>query len=577
MNPEISSDSSRPAEAGREALRRTYRETDLALSELYYRIQVNSEDPAQQFSPMFLPTAENMASARAEYDRLSAAVRDLPAPDPVFAVVKKHYLDFLDSLEYALNEAEQHPESLYLAFDSVLEAISRCNRQPDDERYAGVRKLLAERTAAADTALALIHARTAPADLPDLAASLRASAPAVLAEIPRIPSYFPGFSAGQVQGLQEDFRNYAGLLQRMADDLSPAPEKTPGPGSAEPDSAAQPEDLSRRMKMKPEEYRALLSRQLGVSLDDMLSWYQSEIEKTRAEVFRIARSLDIPEKPETMQDIADILFKYEPPCRSAEEMYARANQYLQRTRKVAHEYVRLPEDEICTCVPLPEYCRSSYPWGGYEGGDFRYRPFRGQMFLNQYNVRNISDGWIKLNSLHEAYPGHHVQYVRTATDIRPETVKIGTKLIPVLEGTTLRTEKAFEDTFAEDPFFPLFVAYRRHHGSVRIAVDLKMFYYGAPLSEVIDLYQRELGFDDVTARAQVQSHENTPGYFTCYYYGMKKLTSWEKEYGWSKKDFTELLFSVGYICIDRVEEILRLTPEERTRLFTEFGSLRKRN
>ena len=309
MNPEISSDSSRPAEAGREALRRTYRETDLALSELYYRIQVNSEDPAQQFSPMFLPTAENMASARAEYDRLSAAVRDLPAPDPVFAVVKKHYLDFLDSLEYALNEAEQHPESLYLAFDSVLEAISRCNRQPDDERYAGVRKLLAERTAAADTALALIHARTAPADLPDLAASLRASAPAVLAEIPRIPSYFPGFSAGQVQGLQEDLRNYAGLLQRMADDLSPAPEKTPGPGSAEPNRAAQPEDLSRRMKMKPEEYRALLSRQLGVSLDDMLSWYQSEIEKTRAEVFRIARSLDIPEKPETMQDIAMFVAK----------------------------------------------------------------------------------------------------------------------------------------------------------------------------------------------------------------------------------------------------------------------------
>ena len=43
-------------------------------------------------------------------------------------------------------------------------------------------------------------------------------------------------------------------------------------------------------------------------------------------------------------------------------------------------------------------------------------PYRGQMFLNQYNYQNINDGWIKLNALHEAYPGHHVQYVRTAME-----------------------------------------------------------------------------------------------------------------------------------------------------------------
>lgn len=188
-------------------------------------------------------------------------------------------------------------------------------------------------------------------------------------------------------------------------------------------------------------------------------------------------------------------------------------------------------------------------------------------------MKNISDGWLKLNSLHEAYPGHHVQYVRMAVDERPATVKIGTKLIPVLEGTTLRTERAFQDTFAEDKFFPLFVAYRRHHAATRIAVDLMLHCQDRSIGDAVALYQKELGLDFTTARGQVRAHESMTGYFTCYYYGMKKLTGWEKQYGFSRKDFTELLFSAGYISIDRFEEILKLTAEEQYRLFHDFGCL----
>ena len=102
-----------------------------------------------------------------------------------------------------------------------------------------------------------------------------------------------------------------------------------------------------------------------------------------------------------MKEVSDVLFRYAGPCDSAEEMYTRARNYLKRTRAVAHEYVRLPEDETCLCVPLPPCYKDSYPWGGYEGGDFRVKPLRGQMFLNQYNYQNITDGWIKMNTMHE--------------------------------------------------------------------------------------------------------------------------------------------------------------------------------
>lgn len=175
--------------------------------------------------------------------------------------------------------------------------------------------------------------------------------------------------------------------------------------------------------------------------------------------------------------------------------------------------------------------------------------------------------------MHEAYPGHHVQYVRAATDTMPETVKIGAKNIPIDEGTCLRTERAFTFIFAEDPFFPLFVALRRHHTSVRIYVDLMLFYFGATLREAVEIYEKELGFDRVTARAQVQAHQNSPGYFTCYYYGMKKICDWEEKYSYNKWDYTELLFAAGRISMESLAYLVGFEPKEKQRYFKDFCSL----
>lgn len=329
-----------------------------------------------------------------------------------------------------------------------------------------------------------------------------------------------------------------------------------------------------RARLDMQRDQKLLNEYFPDFTEEQIAWHKEEIEKTRAEVFEIASKLELPEgTPKTMKEVSDVLFRYAGPCDSAEEMYTRARNYLKRTRAVAHEYVRLPEGETCLCVPLPPCYKDSYPWGGYEGGDFRVKPLRGQMFLNQYNYQNITDGWIKMNTMHETYPGHHVQFIRAAIDPTPETVKIGAKSVPLEEGTCIRTERAFTFIFAEDPFFPLFVAFRRHHASVRILVDLQLYYFGVTLEDAVKIYEEELGFDRVTARAQVQAHQNAPGYFTCYYYGMKKICDWEKEYGYTKWDYTELLFSAGRISMESLEMLVKMTKEEQGRFFTEFRSL----
>ncbi|SCY21511.1 protein of unknown function [Alkaliphilus peptidifermentans DSM 18978] len=195
------------------------------------------------------------------------------------------------------------------------------------------------------------------------------------------------------------------------------------------------------------------------------------------------------------------------------------------------------------------------------------------MFLNNYNFKAVTDGWIKMNTVHEAYPGHHVQFVRTTLDPVPETVKIGAKSAPITEGTAHRSERLFEFVFIEDQFYPLFVAYRRHHTSVRIKADLMLRYYGKPIKDVVQLYVEELGFDRGTARGQVKAQEGQQGYFTTYYYGLKKLCDWEKKYGFNEKEFTELLFAAGRISLENFEKFLKLSEDDKHSYLNDFPSL----
>lgn len=544
-------------------LRRQYRELDCDCARLAYELSGGEEDARK----MFVPDKDNMARVRNTWKELKERTAALEEPDAVFSLLKHHFEDFLDSLEYIIENAEKHPEGCFVHMHWMIENVSRLSRKSDEERCEEMVRRLEEACEAGDVFLGLLQAQNEgkEEELQKLSRVLLQEQTDMEAARVRLGEYFPTFTKEQRRRADVSMTRFGLILERLAEALSNVENR---------DLKEREDDLTLTVKMKEEDYRTLLHKQLGVSLDELLAWHKEEIEKTRAEVFAIAEKLDIPEAaPETMGEVNEILFKYEGPCSSSDEMLKRANEYLKRTRVLAHEYVKLPKDESCICVTVPDSCKDSYPWGGYEGGDFSVRPIRGQMFLNHYNYQNITDGWIKLNALHEAYPGHHVQYVRAAVDETPETVKIGAKLVPVLEGTCLRTERAFEFVYGEDPFFPLFVAYRRHHASVRIYVDLMLFYYGSTLEEAVKVYEKELGFDRGTARKQVQAHQNAPGYFTCYYYGMKKICEWEKEYGFSKKDFTELLFSAGYISIGRLDEFVRLTQEERDRYLHDFSSL----
>lgn len=567
---------------------RLYRETDREAADFYYQLYSGKEYGKQ----IFVPAKDRQEALAQKLEQIAVHICSLPEPEPQFGVVKRHLQDFVQDLAWKLKVLYTDPSEALMSFLWGYASLDE-DMRPEEDKVGD----MIETYRQVDAVLEGIRGwyENAPAGylescanvLGPVADDLRSfrrdntELEAVFAHAADSMSVFAEeCRAISVKQTKSENENKAAKVREnntaeTAEDKTPAAEENKA-DIAKNNPAGRMQDDDRVIRMEPEDYRALLRDHLGVDLDALLDWGEEEMEKTRLECFRIAEDIAKEKNepiPSSMNEVNDLLLKYAGPCDTAEEMFERAGGYLKKTRALAYEYVTMPEEEHCILSEVPYKLRYSYPWGGYSNGDPDYRPLTGHFFLNQYNLSAVTDGWMKINCLHEAYPGHHVQFVRTSADPLPETMKIGAKYIPMLEGTAHRTEKAFGFVYGDDPFYELFAAYRRHHTAVRIQADLMLRFYGRPIKEAVALYEKELGFDHKTARGQVQAQEEMPGYFTCYYYGMKTLCDWEKFYGYSLKEYTELLFSLCHVSLETFHAILELNDEQKKALFVNFESM----
>ena len=533
-------------------LTEAYRRADLACAKLHYRLR---GEKMYERTPL-IPTPEVEQDVLAQLTAARAEVAALEAPEPAFALLKRHFQDFLDGEALQARNYFSRPAEAISGLSFKAAHFAGIDSRPDPEKT----EILMDQLASVPELVAAVQALAGTAD--DSARMALAAEAAYVQDnfrhyAERAAQYFPGLSTAGAEALGQALTQACAALDVLT-----------GPEQAQ--SAAR-DDEQRRVPFTEEYYRSVLHDTLGVELDELLAWHRQEIEKARSEVFEIAARLPLANPPRDMAGVSAALAEYAGPCATPEEMFARMQGYLDRAQAAAQDYVWFPE-EVCRLEPTPYPLIASFPWGGYCDGDGVKRPITGMTFLNVGNFRALSDGWLKMQALHEAYPGHHIQYVRNVTDTLPETLKLGAKHIPLIEGTAHRTERVFEFVFGEDPFYPLFVAFRRLHTAVRIQSDLWLRYEGRPIADCVRLYMDELGFDHGTARGQVKAQESMEGYFTCYYYGMKKIADFEAKYGKDARSFTETLFSCGNLSMENLEAFLRLDAGQKKRYREDFCS-----
>lgn len=155
-------------------------------------------------------------------------------------------------------------------------------------------------------------------------------------------------------------------------------------------------------------------------------------------------------------------------------------------------------------------------------------------------------------AIHEVYPGHHAQNVKTAVGDLPISAKVAGfngRATPLVEGIAHRSEELLSDLYG-DALFPLFVRFRRLHTALRVQADLLLHHFGRPAAEVARLYVDRLGFSPESARGQVHYQELHPGYMVCYYYGYRALAALRAASPLAEREFTETTFACGYTTLE---------------------------
>jgi len=542
-----------------------YRLLDRDLADLGWRVR--SRGPREK--ELWPLTQSQLAAFEAEITALEQRLDGFTETDPVLALLQHHFRQVIDSLRHLLEQSFTRP-GLHIQemLEYTVDFLTSVDQRPDQVR--------AETVAARLQQLPMLWESIAPRledtstlylnELYEQCLMRRRAMDAEWDDIlqVRFAKLRPDYRAALEGEMRELCRLLDQWMAQVAAILTArGEEKQPST-----------DDDDYTVALDKDYYRRLLLREFDIDLDDMLTWYEDAVEQTRQEMLDIAAALPIDgPKPRTPGDVMAILDKYAGPCETPEQMMETAKLYIKRARAVCQQVIPMPP-EYCRVVSTPESCKGTMPWGGYESMSPFSETMEANYFVNMDNYLAISDGWLKMMALHEAYPGHHVQFVRGYSDPLPRTLRMElSRGHTMLEGTCVRSERAFEFVFAEDPFFPLFVAYRRHHTSVRIKVDLTLRILGKPISEAVRIFMDELGFDKHTARMQVRQMEERQGYFTCYYYGMRKLEQWHRESGLDNLSYTRLLFSLGHCSLSTFHRFLQLCDADKTALLHDFSPL----
>lgn len=255
---------------------------------------------------------------------------------------------------------------------------------------------------------------------------------------------------------------------------------------------------------------------LPYGVDDLERIGREEFEKTLRQLEDVEK--DWPRLLEAM--------KKEHP--TSEGLVARYAQEVAKARAFMLEknIVGIPEGEQLEVVETPAFLRSTIPYAAYSRpgpldaarlGHFYVTPGDTEEVLAAHNVFDIPGTvW------HEAYPGHHLQFVY-AKDIRSKIRKLNES--PLLsEGWGLYCEElAFETGYYTDRRERLMQLNWRLQRAARVLLDVQLHSGRMSYAEAVEFLVAKVRLNRAQAEGSVKAYTVAPTYFPTYLLGALEI------------------------------------------------------
>jgi hypothetical protein len=263
----------------------------------------------------------------------------------------------------------------------------------------------------------------------------------------------------------------------------------------------------------------------SLDADTILALGWEHLHEERAARSAAAREID-PQAAEA--DVIAAVKSNQPP--SVEVALDAYRDAMLRSRRhlIEHDLVTVPDDERIDVVATPQYLRRMVPFAAYFApaafdpdpkGIYVVTPSvdGDPNAMREHNLSSISN-----TSIHEAYPGHHLQ-LDTARR-HPSLTRLLTDAPEFVEGWGMYSELMMrEQGFDADPRFRLIMHTDAIWRACRIILDVRMHRGEIGVDAAMDFLVEQTGFERPNARAEVQWYTYRPTYPLSYLLGRTLL------------------------------------------------------
>lgn len=296
---------------------------------------------------------------------------------------------------------------------------------------------------------------------------------------------------------------------------------------------------------------------IDVDAKEMLAFGEKLFAETESELKAQAESM------ERGADISALLEKikgkHPEPARLLDTYRQRmrdAHKWLQQ-----HDLVTLPEKEALHIQETPGFLKPLIPFAAYEPplpvdnkqrGLYYVTTSDDEALLAEHNQYSID-----LTSVHESYPGHHLQFVTANIHHADNMTRSVHASASLYEGWALYCEDLMEEQGFLNREEHRFIMLRdRLWRALRVIIDVRIHTQGLSMGDASKLMVEKLGFDQQSADAELAWYSTAPTIPLCYASGYELIKAvrehQQQKPGFELKAFHDALLKQGSIALPLV-------------------------
>jgi uncharacterized protein (DUF885 family) len=261
-------------------------------------------------------------------------------------------------------------------------------------------------------------------------------------------------------------------------------------------------------------------RELTADGDEILAVGERLLAEERSARDAVCVEIDPTLEP---AEVADLVKNDHPATfGDALEAYRRAIAEARRF-VIEHDLATMPADDRLVVIETPTYLRHVIPFAAYyepprfdpdAAGTYIVTPPAEPSMMREHNYASIAN-----TSVHEAYPGHHLQLA--AGEANPSLVRLTAfSAVEFVEGWAFYAEQVMRDAgFSASPIRRYIVHTDAIWRATRIILDVKLQRGDMGFEEAVDLLIANTGFERPAAVAEVKRYTSTPTYPLSYLFG----------------------------------------------------------